>query len=43
MSQRLTDDVGDSNVGLNIEATNVSEIDEAFERVAGAMTGGAAG
>jgi len=43
MSQRLTDDVGDANVGLNIEATNVSEIDEAFERVAGAMTGGAAG
>merc|ERR1711924_322816 len=38
MSQRLTDEVGEANVGLNIEATNVSEIDEAFERVAGAMT-----
>lgn len=43
MSQRLTDEVGELNTGLNIAAANVSEIDEAFEKVAGAMTGGAAG
>jgi len=43
MSQKLTDEVGEFNTGINIEAANVSEIDEAFEKVAGAMTGGAAG
>ena len=42
LSQKLTDEVGDGNSGLNIEATNTEEIDEAFEKVAGAMTGGAA-
>lgn len=34
---------GEANTGLNIQAANVSEIDEAFEKVAGAMSGGAAG
>ena len=44
MSTRLTDEVGDANTGLNIEAANVDEIDEAFERIAGAMaSGGASG
>ena len=44
MSAKLTDEVGDANTGLNIQATDVSEIDEAFEKVAGAMaSGGAAG
>ena len=43
MSHRLTDEVGEFNNGLNIQAANVSEIDEAFEKVAGAMTGGASG
>jgi len=44
MSTRLTDEVGDGNTGLNIEAANVDEIDEAFEKVAGAMaSGGASG
>ena len=42
LSQKLTDEVGDANTGLNIEATNVNEIDEAFEKVAGAMAGGGA-
>ena len=42
MSSKLTDEVGELNAGLNIQAANVSEIDEAFEKVAGAMTGGAA-
>ncbi|KAL1522513.1 hypothetical protein AB1Y20_017500 [Prymnesium parvum] len=42
LSQKLTDEVGNGNTGLNIEATNVSEIDEAFEKVAGAMAGGGA-
>lgn len=42
LSLKLTDEVGDSNNGLNIQATNVSEIDEAFEKVAGAMAGGGA-
>jgi len=35
MSHRLTDEVGEFNNGLNIQAANVSEIDEAFEKVAG--------
>jgi len=43
LSQKLTDDVGEANTGLNIQAARVSEIDEAFEKVAGAMSGGAAG
>merc|ERR1712100_940130 len=43
MSQKLTDEVGEGNMGLNIQASDVSEIDEAFEKVAGAMSGGAAG
>jgi hypothetical protein len=42
LSQKLTDEVGHANTGLNIEATNVNEIDEAFEKVAGAMAGGGA-
>ena len=42
MSQKLTDEVGEANTGLNIQAANESEIDEAFEKVAGAMSGGAA-
>ena len=44
LSQKLTDEVGDGNLGLNIEATNTEEIDEAFEKVAGAMaSAGASG
>ena len=43
LSKRLTDEVGDANTGLNIQATQAEEIDEAFEKVAGAMQGGAAG
>ncbi len=44
LSQKLTDEVGDGNSGLNIEATNTEEIDEAFEKVAGAMaSAGASG
>jgi len=44
MSTKLTDEVGEANTGLNIQAAEVSEIDEAFEKVAGAMaSGGAAG
>ena len=43
LAQRLTDEVGDHNTGLNIEATEESQIDEAFDKVAGAMQGGAAG
>ena len=43
LSQRLTDEVGDGNTGLNIQATDESQIDEAFDKVAGAMQGGAAG
>ena len=43
LSHRLTDEVGEGNKALNIEAANESEIDAAFEKVAGAMTGGAAG
>ena len=42
LSQRLTDEVGEGNVGLNIQATDESQIDEAFDKVAGAMQGGAA-
>jgi hypothetical protein len=43
MSQKLTDECGEKNMGLNISAKDVNEIDEAFEKVAGQMTGGAAG
>jgi hypothetical protein len=43
LSQRMTNEVGDGNTGLNIEAAEESQIDEAFDKVAGAMTGGAAG
>ena len=43
MSTKLTDEVGDANSGINIQANDTAEIDEAFEKVAGAMTGGAAG
>ena len=43
LAQRLTDDVGEANVGLSIQAADVGEIDDAFEKIAGAMSGGAAG
>ena len=43
LSKRLTDEVGEGNTGLNIEAKEVTEIDEAFDKVAGAMSGGASG
>ena len=43
LSKRLTDEVGEKNTGLNIQAADEGNIDEAFEMVAGAMTGGAAG
>lgn len=42
MSYKLTDECGKHNTGMNIEAGAVEEIDEAFEKVAGEMTGGAA-
>ena len=43
LARRLTDEVGERNTGLHIQASDTSEIDEAFELVAGAMSGGAAG
>ena len=44
LSQKLTDEVGERNSGLSIQATDSDEIDEAFERVAGAMaSAGASG
>ena len=43
LSQKLTDEVGEANSGVNIQAADVSEIDDAFEKIAGAMSGGAAG
>ena len=44
LSQKLTDEVGEHNSGLNIQAADTDEIDEAFERVAGAMaSAGASG
>ena len=42
LSQRLTDEVGEHNSGVNIQAAEVSEIDDAFEKIAGRMSGGAA-
>merc|ERR1712216_1018810 len=33
LSHKLTDQCGDDNSGINIAAANVSEIDEAFEKV----------
>ena len=42
LSKQLTDEVGDGNMGLNIQAAEESQIDEAFDKVAGAMQGGAA-
>ena len=41
LSQRLTSEVGENNTGLNIQAAEESQIDEAFDKVAGAMSGGA--
>ena len=41
LSRRLTSEVGERNVGLNIQAAEQSQIDEAFDKVAGAMSGGA--
>ena len=44
LSQKLTDEVGEHNSGLSIQAADTDEIDEAFERVAGAMaSAGASG
>ena len=43
LSTQLTDEVGEHNMGLNIQAADVSEIHDAFEKIAGAMSGGAAG
>ena len=44
LSQKLTDEVGEHNSGLGIQAADTDEIDEAFERVAGAMaSAGASG
>ena len=43
LSKRLTDEVGDANSGLNIQAAEESQIDEAFDKLAGAMQGGAVG
>ena len=42
IARQLTDEVGDANTSLYIEAADESMIDEAFEKVAGAMQGGAA-
>ena len=43
-SHKGSDDAANGNTGLNIQAADVSEIDEAFDRVAGAMaSGGASG
>jgi len=41
LSKRLTNEVGEANTGLNIQAAEESQIDEAFDKVAGAMSGGA--
>jgi len=43
LSKRLTNEIGENNTGLNIQAAEESQIDEAFDKVAGAMTGGASG
>ena len=42
VARRLTDEVGSGNTGLFIEAADEGMIDEAFEKVGGAMQGGAA-
>ena len=34
--------MGEHNSGVNIQAAEVSEIDDAFEKIAGRMSGGAA-
>jgi len=43
LSRRLTDEVGDGNSALYIDAANEAMIDEAFDKLAGAMQGGAVG